>query len=193
MKKAYLHYLCLPSKFYTPVTAKIHNNINMSFINQSSSILGTQPLFQYKAHLKLAIFNIERRNFAQRAKSNIYHCNSAVYSSTFITAKCCKNAIFSTAIWKYIVQHSSQQKCYIQHCDSAIYSSTFITAKCCKNAIFSTAIRQYIVQHSSPQNVSKILFCFYLWEEEFEDIKGVIIIRISKKNRQHNGQKKKQK
>ena len=29
--------------------------------------------------------------------------------------------------------------------------------------------------------------------EEFEDIKGVIRIRISKKNRQHNGQKKKYK
>ena len=28
-------------------------------------------------------------------------------------------------------------------------------------------------------------------KEEFEDIKGVIRIRISKKNRQHNGQKKK--
>jgi hypothetical protein len=28
-------------------------------------------------------------------------------------------------------------------------------------------------------------------EEEFEDTKGVIRIRISKKNRQHNGQKKK--
>jgi len=30
-------------------------------------------------------------------------------------------------------------------------------------------------------------------KEEFEDIKGVIRIRISKKNRQHNGQKKKYK
>jgi len=29
--------------------------------------------------------------------------------------------------------------------------------------------------------------------EEFEDIKGVIRIRTSKKNRQHNGQKKKYK
>ena len=29
--------------------------------------------------------------------------------------------------------------------------------------------------------------------EEFENTKGVIIIRISKKNRQHNGQKKKYK
>ena len=28
-------------------------------------------------------------------------------------------------------------------------------------------------------------------EEDFEDTKGVIRIRISKKNRQHNGQKKK--
>jgi len=28
-------------------------------------------------------------------------------------------------------------------------------------------------------------------KEEFEDIKGVIRIRISKKNRQHNGQKEK--
>jgi len=30
-------------------------------------------------------------------------------------------------------------------------------------------------------------------EEEFEDIKGAIIIRISKKNRRHNDQKKKYK
>jgi hypothetical protein len=30
-------------------------------------------------------------------------------------------------------------------------------------------------------------------EEEFEDTKGVIRIRISKKNRQHNGKKKKYK
>ena len=29
-------------------------------------------------------------------------------------------------------------------------------------------------------------------QEEFEDTKGVIKIRISKKNRQHNGQKEKQ-
>jgi len=33
----------------------------------------------------------------------------------------------------------------------------------------------------------------YYSQEEFEDTKGVIIIRISKKNRQHNGQKKKEK
>ena len=32
-----------------------------------------------------------------------------------------------------------------------------------------------------------------LLEEEFEDTKGAIRIRISKKNRQHNGQKKKYK
>jgi hypothetical protein len=32
-----------------------------------------------------------------------------------------------------------------------------------------------------------------LLEEEFEDTKGVIRIRISKKNRQHSGQKKKDK
>jgi hypothetical protein len=31
------------------------------------------------------------------------------------------------------------------------------------------------------------------WQEEFEDTKGVIGIRISKKNRQHNSQKKKDK
>jgi hypothetical protein len=35
--------------------------------------------------------------------------------------------------------------------------------------------------------MESVFFVFYL--EEFEDIKGVIIIRISKKNRQHNGQK----
>ena len=32
-----------------------------------------------------------------------------------------------------------------------------------------------------------------LLEDEFEDIKGAIRIRISKKNRQHNGQQKKYK
>jgi hypothetical protein len=32
-----------------------------------------------------------------------------------------------------------------------------------------------------------------LYEEEFEDTKGIIGIHISKKNRQHNGQKKKYK
>ena len=31
------------------------------------------------------------------------------------------------------------------------------------------------------------------YQEEFEDTKGAIRIRISKKNRQHNGQKKKYK
>jgi hypothetical protein len=35
--------------------------------------------------------------------------------------------------------------------------------------------------------MESVFFVFYL--EEFEDTKGVIIIRISKKNRQHNGQK----
>ena len=34
------------------------------------------------------------------------------------------------------------------------------------------------------------MFCM---QEEFEDTKGVIRIRILKKNRQHNGQKKKYK
>jgi hypothetical protein len=29
------------------------------------------------------------------------------------------------------------------------------------------------------------------WQDEFQDTKGVIRIRLSKKNRQHNGQKKK--
>ena len=54
MKKAYLHYLCLPNTLYTPQSQqKTHNNINMLLVNQSSSILETQPLFQYKAHLKM--------------------------------------------------------------------------------------------------------------------------------------------
>jgi hypothetical protein len=36
---------------------------------------------------------------------------------------------------------------------------------------------------------------FYIWfnKEEFEDTKGAIRIRKSKKDRQHNGQKKKDK
>jgi hypothetical protein len=39
-----------------------------------------------------------------------------------------------------------------------------------------------------PTNIAKAAL-----KEEFEDTKGVIIIRISKKNRQHSGQKKKYK
>ena len=35
--------------------------------------------------------------------------------------------------------------------------------------------------------------CSRVFQEEIEDTKGVIRIRISKKNRQHNGQKKKYK
>jgi hypothetical protein len=35
--------------------------------------------------------------------------------------------------------------------------------------------------------------CLNLFQEEFEDTKRVIRIRKSKKNRQHNGQKKKDK
>jgi hypothetical protein len=38
-----------------------------------------------------------------------------------------------------------------------------------------------------------IFLLFILFEEEFEDTKGAIRIRISKKNRQHSGQKKKYK
>ena len=41
---------------------------------------------------------------------------------------------------------------------------------------------------------SILLKCTYIWYEEFEDIKGVIKFRKSKKDRQHNhdnGQKKK--
>ena len=43
--------------------------------------------------------------------------------------------------------------------------------------------RLYILQHNNA----------YLCFLEFKDIKGVIRIRKSKKNRQHNGQKKKNK
>ena len=41
--------------------------------------------------------------------------------------------------------------------------------------------------------VSVVVVLLILVEEEFEDTKGVSRIRISKKNRQHNGQKKKYK
>jgi hypothetical protein len=41
--------------------------------------------------------------------------------------------------------------------------------------------------HSRVKSISTIIF----HKEEFEDTKGVIRIRIPKKNRQHNGQKKK--
>ena len=43
---------------------------------------------------------------------------------------------------------------------------------------------KFIIQYVQPNNEIS---------EEFEDTKGAIRIRISKKNRQHNGQKKKYK
>ena len=46
----------------------------------------------------------------------------------------------------------------------------------------------FISDHVKNNN---IFYC--IAKEEFEDTKGVIRIRISKKNRQHNGQKKKYK
>ena len=46
---------------------------------------------------------------------------------------------------------------------------------------------------NKPQTCCKSLTNLITVIEEFEDIKGAIIIRISKKNRQHNGQKKKYK
>jgi hypothetical protein len=39
----------------------------------------------------------------------------------------------------------------------------------------------------------EVIWSILLYKEEFEDTKGVISIRISKKNRQHNGQQKKYK
>ena len=38
---------------------------------------------------------------------------------------------------------------------------------------------------------TRLQICYVLNEKEFEDTKGVIRIRKSKKNRQHNGQQKK--
>ena len=43
-------------------------------------------------------------------------------------------------------------------------------------------------------NDASFCFCLHcIYIEKFEDTKGAIRIRISKKNRQHNGQKKVQK
>ena len=47
---------------------------------------------------------------------------------------------------------------------------------------FQWIVRQVSVEKDNEKRKS---------QEEFEDIKGVIRIRKSKKNRQHNGQKKK--
>ena len=44
--------------------------------------------------------------------------------------------------------------------------------------------------HINRKFTMRILKSFLLLQEEFEDIKGVVRIRISKNNRQHNGQMK---
>jgi hypothetical protein len=50
------------------------------------------------------------------------------------------------------------------------------------------------IQTNNHLNLIKLLIMVtVLKQEEFEDTKGAIIIRISKKNRQHSGQKKKYK
>jgi hypothetical protein len=54
--------------------------------------------------------------------------------------------------------------------------------------------RQYHMVISKPVNFNVVIpHGVKMFKEEFEDTKGVIIIRISKKNRQHNDQKKKYK
>ena len=49
------------------------------------------------------------------------------------------------------------------------------------------------VAHIFPDSRTVHSIYKLLFKAEFEDTKGVIRIRISKKNRQHNGQKKKDK
>ena len=58
--------------------------------------------------------------------------------------------------------------------------------------IISLAAYVHVHSYTTPGD----LRCYStqnLFYEEFEDTKGAIRIRISKKNRQHNGQKKKHK
>ena len=55
-------------------------------------------------------------------------------------------------------------------------------------------ISSSLTKHYGPiLDMLQLNLKYAMQEEEFEDIKGVIIIRISKKNRQHNHHKKKYK
>jgi hypothetical protein len=60
-----------------------------------------------------------------------------------------------------------------------------------KEIIWSSSVK-YFILFSIPFNLFHISD-YRLLGFTFEDIKGVIRIRISRKNRQHNGQKKKHK
>ena len=53
--------------------------------------------------------------------------------------------------------------------------------------------KQRIANISINSNIHKNTFRKYFSYEEFEDTKGILRIRKSKKDRQHNGQKKKDK
>ena len=64
--------------------------------------------------------------------------------------------------------------------------STFLL---CYRPYCGAVLRTTVVDYSKQRNLLK----YYKQSEEFEDIKGVIRIRISKKNRQRIGQKKKYK
>jgi hypothetical protein len=55
-------------------------------------------------------------------------------------------------------------------------------------AIVLSAVAHFFPDARTVHSIYKLLF-----KAEFEDTKGVIRIRILKKNRQHNGQKKKDK
>ena len=60
------------------------------------------------------------------------------------------------------------------------------------NAIVRKAMtKKHIVVSIHSNNVTQISNIKVELQEEFEDTKGAIKIHISKKNRQHNGQKKK--
>jgi len=63
----------------------------------------------------------------------------------------------------------------------------------CSHAISRTRLVWVLAHWNNNPRVYMLFDTDALLEDEFEDIKGAIRIRISKKNRQHNGQQKKYK
>ena len=75
-----------------------------------------------------------------------------------------------------------------------MYTTTDIDAKSQKGKEFAKVWLKIIQMKQGKALQANAYGIFQVWqEEEFEDTKGANIIRISKNNRQHNGQKKKYK
>jgi len=142
----------------------------------------------YQVHRAWAGFELTKlvvigTDFISSCKSN-YHIITATTSSWLLKKKLRAHPTKYTQVKLPVVSKGRKVLNHLWHADKHLYSERF-KWRICHCGIYVA-------------NISSVI-CTLFWhnmyrgfhEEVFEDTKGVISIRKSKKNRQHNGQKKK--